>query len=282
MKLNRVKSNLWKHKRITLAVGAAVVAAVILGVVLRTGPVMAGGDALSLCKQAMAEQGLPVISTEVVVGDAGPRLEVVLQSESRTGSVSPEDKESQHRILRNAALFKAKGLDVDEVALEVLDPDGKSILVMERPLEEGISASSSTEQLPDPSVVVGMTTEVLEREGNLDGLTVRSVEVQTLPDGAQALLVAMEADDPADASDSLQEFLGDLRWVFAGMWSAEIGPVPPVICVHVNDVAGNPLVRYISDRQLQQDSGWFAPGMATPGPRPYEPPQAGVLDDEGS
>lgn len=282
MKLNRVKSNLWKHKRITLAVGAAVLATVILGVVLRTGPVMAGGDALSLYKEAMAEQGLPVMSTQVVAGAAGSRLEVVLQSQSRTGSVSPDDKENQHRILRSAALFKAKGLDVDEVALDVLAPDGTPILTMERPLEEGIPVPSSTEQRADPSAVVRMVKEVLAREGHLDGLTVRSVEVHTLPDGAQALLIVTEADAPDDASASMQEFLGNLRWVFAGMWSAEIGPMPPVICVHVDDAAGNPLVRYISDTQLQQDSGWFAPGMATPGPRPYEPPEAGVVDDKGN
>ncbi len=197
----------------------------------------------------------------------------------------PEDKANQHRALRDAALFKERGLQVDEVAVVFVDATGCVILSMERPLDEGIAVDGAPGDAAAAAELVEMVRDAVAHDYDLAGISACNVTMGTLEDGAETLTLSMVAGDLADAAESLRAFLGSFRWDMPALWAARSVRGPAVIQINVDDMSGAPLVRYTADLQLQHDSGWFAPGMPTPGPGPYVPPASSDAEDvagEGS
>lgn len=281
MTLNRVKLIVVRHKAMTAVAAAVVVLGAALGILLGSGLVMAEPDPLALYSGSLRAEGVPLVSSVLKEGSSGARLEVTLTVAAADDSITAQDKENQHTVIRQAALLKARGLSVDEVALTLVDSSGRVVYVMERPLDEGIPPREEVAAPDATALTLKQAEESLLSDYDLSGLRLRAVRDSQTADGGLVLTVSLVAVDREAAGKSLERLLMNFRWDLPGRLQAESLPVPAVIKFNVLDESGAPLVMYTADLELNHDSGWFAPGMPRPGLHPYGPPSSSVPAADG-
>lgn len=224
-------------------------------------------DLFSLLEQSLETRGLPLISLTAEDSEGLARISAVVQSESSGSSVTADDKTAEEKILRATALSKAKGLVVDELAFTVLNTEGKVIFTMVRPLDVPLDPVWDKAPTMAGTDVEQAARDIIEKDFDLTGLKPAGLGLSAVDDGMRSLDMAFVVTDQKVGLENLARFLFGFYSRMDNL-SLEQGAKVGVIHIDADDEAGNPLVRYTIDLQLQHAQGWFAPGTVLPGPSP--------------
>ena len=254
------------RRHVLRATGLVACVAVVLLVVsvLVSGFVKADSADLDGLVTTLGEAGVDVSDAGLVQEGAVTVAAFTVRSWSDDGNVTAADKTAEEKVLRQAQLFKDKGLKADEVGFTVLSQKGETMLAVRVPLDRTIDPAWYAESGVKDTEVETWARSVLAEDAGLKSLNVVGISLVVEADGARALDMDFVVSDLASGQEAMTTVMRDFRWKVSALNESK-GAQVGLVRISVADTGGAPLAEFVADLQLQHDQAWLAKGVRAPG-----------------
>lgn len=231
-----------------LCIGFVVVGSALGYFVIR---VKAQEDIITYLTERLTGEGIPLKSIEAQ-SQIPFTLEITLQR------IDEQNKHLEpfyvHAVKREVTLARERGFGVNKLTLVILNTNGGSEYWTTEPIEK-IAVEKRPSELTDDEVA----SQVLESL-ELFGLNLDRVEVGSDQYNAQIVSLQLRVVDIETVNEILPQFMPSLRTFFERLnkdMSTKIG----VCRLELRDEKNQPLLDYVLDLQLDQETWWMAEGV---------------------
>lgn len=217
-----------------------------------THEVYAQDDMVAQLRTELVQRGVPVKSIEIL-NRVPFELDVKVQSKSSTRMAEPEDALFDSAVHRQVALTRARGSAIDQIRVTFLNSQGAPIFWSYVPVRQ-------VQLIKGHGLDNAATEQLLRKQLPVNGMSLTDLSVREDRGGGQVVQAHLSAQDLQVANSALPQFMADTPALLRKLNTEKAAGIA-ILKVELTTGAGEELLKYVYDLQLDKENWWQADGL---------------------
>lgn len=244
----------WKRSRIIFTVVILFSVVSIMSIFLFK-QVQAQNSIISQLSNRLTQQKIPIKHIDIV-NRLPLQLEVIIQSESNTEIIAPNDPFFKHAVLREVNFLPKQIINVNTVKIIIVNVKNQPIYWADELVAQNISADITSSSATNNTDITNLiTSQIALYEMSLDALDVFSDL-----NGGQILTIQLSVANIEIANKAIASFMMDLRALVESI-NQQNNTKIIVYKINLVNAEDEPLLNYVRDIQLANETWWQADNL---------------------